>query len=67
MKEVRLFEARAAETRGALTLEGRAIVFDAPTTINDPKGKYTEIIRSGALAEADPRAGGTHYSPGGKG
>ena len=53
MKEVRLFEVRAAETRGALTLEGRAIVFDTPTTIHDPKGSYTEIIRSGALAEAD--------------
>jgi hypothetical protein len=36
-----------------MTIEGRAIVFDQPTVINDPVGSYTEIIRSGALDGAD--------------
>lgn len=54
MKEIRNFEIRAVEpTSGTKTLEGRAIVFNEPTTINDPRGKYTEIIRAGALASAD--------------
>lgn len=54
MKEIRNFEIRAAgEISGTKTLEGRAIVFDQPTVIRDRQGQYTEVIRSGALANAD--------------
>jgi len=55
MKEIRVCEIRAAEPagEGGLILEGRPIVYDQPTTINDPAGQYIEIIRSGALDEAD--------------
>jgi HK97 family phage prohead protease len=55
MKETRIAEIRALTPNesGALILEGRAIVFDQPTSINDPAGSYTEIIASGALDEAD--------------
>ncbi|QKN23149.1 MULTISPECIES: HK97 family phage prohead protease [Caproicibacterium] len=54
MKETRICEIRAAEPEnGKMRLTGKAIVFDTPTVINDPKGRYTEIIRSGALAGAD--------------
>lgn len=55
MKEIRVCEIRAAEPAGSesLILEGMPIVYDQPTTINDPAGKYIEIIRSGALDGAD--------------
>lgn len=55
MKEIRVCEIRANEPAGSdgLILEGMPIVFDQPTTINDPAGKYIEIIRSGALDQAD--------------
>lgn len=53
MKETRTAEIRASQINDAMTIEGRAIVFDQPTQINDPVGSYTEIIRSGALDGAD--------------
>lgn len=55
MKELRICEIRANDPAGSdgLILEGRPIVYDQPTTINDPAGKYIEIIRSGALDQAD--------------
>lgn len=55
MKELRISEIRANEPAGSdgLILEGMPIVYDQPTTINDPAGKYIEIIRSGALDQAD--------------
>lgn len=57
MKELRTAEIRAeaptAEGSGSLVLEGMPIVFDTPTTIHDPAGSYTEIIKRGALDGAD--------------
>ena len=55
MKELRICELRADIPAGneSLILEGMPIVYDQPTTINDPAGKYIEIIRSGALDGAD--------------
>lgn len=56
MKEIRsMKEIRATGTAEPdnLILEGVAIVFDTPTTINDVGGSYTEVIRSGALDGAD--------------
>lgn len=55
MKELRICEIRAEAPAGAdsLILEGMPIVYDQPTTINDPAGKYIEIIRRGALDDAD--------------
>ena len=53
MKETRTAEIRASQINDAMTIEGRAIVFDQPTTINDPVGSYTEIIQRGALDNAD--------------
>lgn len=55
MKELRICQLRAEAPAGAdsLILEGMPIVFNQPTTINDPAGKYIEIIRSGALDGAD--------------
>jgi len=55
MKELRVFEIRAEAPAGAdsLILEGMPIVYDQPTEINDPAGRYTEIIRRGALESAD--------------
>lgn len=38
---------------GGMTLTGTPIVFDTPTTINTPDGSYTEIIKAGALDNAD--------------
>jgi len=55
MKEIRLAEIRAdatADARG-LVLEGMPIVYNQPTTINDPAGRFIEIIREGALNGAD--------------
>lgn len=57
MKEVRITEVRATEPTAdgndALIIVGTPIVFDTPTTINDPSGSYTEVIKRGALDEAD--------------
>lgn len=57
MKEIRVCEIRAAgataDAAAGLRLEGRPIVYDQPTTINDPAGTFTEIIRAGALDGAD--------------
>lgn len=55
MKEIRICEIRAEAPAGAdsLVLAGRPIVYDQPTTINDPAGSYTEVIRRGALDECD--------------
>lgn len=55
MKETRIIEIRADAPAGAesLILTGRPIVFDTPTVINDPAGKYIEIIKRGALDGAD--------------
>jgi len=36
-----------------MTIEGVPIVFDVPAVIDDPAGKYTEIIQRGALDGAD--------------
>lgn len=55
MKEIRTTNIRATDsTKGEeLLLEGVPIVFDTPTIINTEFGSYTEIIRSGALNNAD--------------
>ena len=53
MKEIRTAEIRASKLTDAMIIEGRAIVFDQATTINDPVGSYTEIIARGALDNAD--------------
>lgn len=55
MKEIRLCELRAEASADAkaLTIQGRPIVYDQPTTINDPAGNFTEIIHRGALDNAD--------------
>lgn len=55
MKEIRVCEIRAEAPAGAesLVIEGMPIVYDQPTVINDPAGRYTEIIRRGALDGAD--------------
>lgn len=59
MKELRVAQLKT-ETRAegaaapkALVLTGTPIVFDTPTTINDPRGSYTEVIERGALDGAD--------------
>ena len=56
MKEIRICEIRADAAAGAeqaLRLEGRPIVYDQPTKINDPAGAFIEVIRAGALENAD--------------
>lgn len=51
MKEYRVANITGGE---GMTLTGRPIVYDQPTTINDPSGRtYTEIIERGALDGAD--------------
>lgn len=59
MKEYRVAHI-STETRGddaaapkAHVLVGTPIVYDTPTTINDPLGSYTEVIARGALDGAD--------------
>lgn len=59
MKEYRVAHI-TTETRGddaaaskAHVLIGTPIVYDTPTTINDPRGSYTEVIKRGALDGAD--------------
>lgn len=55
MKELRVCEIRAEAPAGAesLVLEGMPIVYDKPTQIMDGARKFTEIIRPGALDDAD--------------
>lgn len=57
MKEIRTAEIRAtdptADGKDALIIVGTPIVFDTPTTINDLLGSYTEVIKRGALDDAD--------------
>jgi HK97 family phage prohead protease len=55
VKEIRVCEIRAEAPAGAesLVLEGMPIVYDQATNINDPAGRFTEIIRRGALDGAD--------------
>lgn len=56
MKEYRIAEIRATDPAGPdqrLVIKGMAIVYDQPTTINDPAGKYIEVIKRGALDGAD--------------
>jgi hypothetical protein len=55
MKETRVAEIRAETPAGeeSLILWGQPILYDTPTTINDPAGKYIEIIQRGALDGAD--------------
>lgn len=57
MKEIRLAEVRATEPsadgKDTLIIVGTPIVYDTPTTINDPSGSYTEVIQRGALDGAD--------------
>lgn len=59
MKELRIAQleaetrADAAAASESLILSGRPIVYDAATTINDPAGRYIEIIKRGALDGAD--------------
>lgn len=55
MKEIRIAEILAKDPAGtkSLILCGRPIVYDTPTTIHDPAGEYTEIIKRGALDSAD--------------
>jgi HK97 family phage prohead protease len=55
MKEIRLAEIRANEPAGesGLIISGVPIVYDTPTVIDSPAGRYTEIIRRGALDSAD--------------
>lgn len=55
MKEIRIAELRAEDPAGSgsFYLVGMPIVYDTPTTINDPAGEYIEVIRRGALDSAD--------------
>ena len=60
MKELRVSKlttetrAEGAAEPKALVLTGTPIVFDTPTTINDPfMGSYTEVIKRGALDGVD--------------
>ena len=50
MKEIRNSKIQSDKN---LELIGTPILFDEPTTINDPMGSYTEIIKRGALDNAD--------------
>lgn len=56
MKEIRIAELRATNPVGegkGLYIEGRPIVYDTPTTIKESFGEYTEVIKRGALDQAD--------------
>ena len=55
MKELRICEIRADMSANAedLTLEGRTIVYDNQTVINDHTGSFNEVIRNGALDGSD--------------
>jgi hypothetical protein len=61
MKEIRIAEIRAEKTttgilsdkKENLHLAGMPIVYEQPTVIKDPAGSFTEIIKRGALDDAD--------------
>lgn len=57
MKETRIAEIRAAaptaEDANGFYIEGLPIVYDTPTKIHDAVGEYIEIIKRGALDNAD--------------
>ncbi|HJA41875.1 MAG TPA: HK97 family phage prohead protease [Firmicutes bacterium] len=54
MKEFRSAELNISGQTEQLSLFGRPILYDVPTTINLPNGQsYTEIIKRGALDDAD--------------
>jgi len=55
VKEFRtaVIDVRSDPVSDGLIIEGRAIVFDQATKINDPVGSYTEIIERSALDECD--------------
>lgn len=57
MKEIRIAELRATSNlvgkEGSFYIEGRPIVYDEPTTIKESFGEYKEIIKRGALDQAD--------------
>lgn len=54
MKETRHIEIRAEQTESKeMIITGTPIVFNTPTTINDPMGQYTEIIKRNALDGVD--------------
>jgi len=53
VKECRIAEIRAESTDNRMIINGTPIVYDMPTTITDPAGQYTEIIRRGALDGTD--------------
>lgn len=57
MKEIRTcgirFEERSADNSTNFIIEGKPIVFDSETTINDTFGQYKEIIERGALNDCD--------------
>lgn len=55
MKELRFAEIRAdaLASSDAHILVGTPIVYEEPTLIHDPVGEYTEIIKRGALDNAD--------------
>lgn len=49
MKEIRSAEIQTNQESDEMILEGTAIVFNKPATINTPTGTYTEIIKRNAL------------------
>ncbi|QRN92065.1 HK97 family phage prohead protease [Mammaliicoccus sciuri] len=49
MKEIRSAEIQTDSQSDEMVLEGTAIVFNKPTTINTPTGSYTEVIKRNAL------------------
>nr|DAY78229.1 MAG TPA: prohead serine protease [Caudoviricetes sp.] len=53
MKELRTAQINSETDADVMTLTGTPIVFDTPTTINTPDGAYTEVIKAGALDNAD--------------
>jgi len=54
MKETRHIEIRTEQTESKeMVITGTPIVFNTPTTINDPMGSYTEIIKRNALDGVD--------------
>lgn len=54
MKETRHIEIRTEESESnEMVVHGTPIVFNTPTQINDPMGKYTEVIQRNALDGVD--------------
>lgn len=57
MKEIRICEIRADAAAGveqALRLEGRPIVYDQPTKINDPAGAFIGSDKGGSAGRCRP-------------